>query len=376
MKRLHQLPSAAWVNGGNIQIPTKDLPALARIKAFVFRLEGVFTTGAAAAAIASTQLHRLISMIDAGPLVRASGQYWRSLEWATRGGQTSIPFGLPAANNEVHRRHITWTIPFYDKRSQFPGDDCPVGAEYSDKVIQIETAAFAGLGAGTWDTLANLTGTLRVFALLDEPNDAPASQVKFGHVDLTGQAPTMDSGLYVDAFIYRESAAVITSAQVATVSMQVDGTQLADITRLSEYARIFNDLHGLGSDLETAHATTPVAGEQLPETPAAAAGSADTVSVPFVPLITPAPGYKRSQGVRVESALRVDYTGTDNSIRVGFRKIVARSESDAIQAFQRIGRTDVRSASQIGAKTGSKRGLTEGKAHLWRFLPLRANSSR
>lgn len=372
-KKIHQLPSQNWVNGGNIQVPTKDIPARARIKAFVFRLEGVFTLGAAAAAVASTQLHRLINMIDCGPGKRASGAFWHFLEWQMRGGETTLPFGLPASNNEVHRRHITWTVPFYDGRSLFPGDDCPSGAEYADKVIQIETASFASLGAGTWDTLASITGVLRCFALLDDPNEAPASVVEYGFYDLTGQAPTMDAGLYTDAFVYRENAGTISSAQITTAALAVDGVQVFDITRLSEYARLFNDIHSKGGDLQAASATAPVPGEYLPETPAATNGAADTVTLPFLPLIVPAFPYKKTQAIFAGQQVRVDFTGSDSSFRVGYRRIRAHTDSSAVEAFQRIGRSDVVSTSQIGSKTGSKRGLSADKAGLWRFLPLRAS---
>jgi hypothetical protein len=375
-KRIHQLPSQVWANGANLQIPTKDIPALARIKAFVFRLEGLFTTGAAAAAIASTQLHRLINMIDCGPGRRASGAYWHFLEWAMRGGEVTLPGGLPAANAEAHRRHITWVVPFFDRRAIYPGDDCPNGADFADKVITIETASFASLGAGTWDTLASIAGTLRCYAILDEPNDAIGADVEFGFFDLTGQAPAMDGGLYVDAFLYRENCATISSAQVATASITADGVQVIDITRLSEYARIFNEIHSLGADAQTASATAPVAGEYLPETPALTAGAADTVTVPWLPLITPPSPYRKTQALLANTQLRVDFTGTDTSFRVGYRRIKAHDVDKAVQRFQRIGRTDVRSPADFAAKTGSKKSLTGNKAGLWRYLPLRAMNSR
>lgn len=375
-KKLHQLPSQNWVNGGNIQIPTKDIPALSRIKAFVFRLEGVFTLGAAAAAVASTQLHRLINMIDCGPGKRASGQFWHALEWHMRGGETYLPAGLPASNNEVHRRTITWVVPFYDGRSLFPADDCPAGAEFADKVIQIETASYASLGAGTWDTIASIAGVLRCYALLDEPNDAPGADVQFGFFDLTGQAPAMDGGLYVDAFVYRENGATIDSTQITTAAIQVDGVQLFDITRLHEFTRTYDDIYARGSDLQAASATAPVGGEYLPEAPAYTNGAAATVTVPFLPLIFPPRPFKKTQCVLAQNQLRVDFTGTDTSFRVGYRRIAPHSVSSAVEKFQRIGMTHVRGPQDFASKTGSKKMLTSDKAGLWQFLPLRAMKGR
>jgi hypothetical protein len=377
-KRMHLLPSAAWVNGGNVQIPVKDLPALGRVRAFVFCLEAVFTTGAAAAAIPSTQLHRLVSMIDCGPFVRASGMFWRFLDWMTRGGETALPAGIPATNASTFRRNISWVVPFFDKRAAYPADDLPAGASFLENVINIDCASFASLdgGTNTWNTLASVTGTLRAYAIVDEPNDAPGALVKFGFADLTGQSPNLDPGLYTDLFIYRENGNTIDSAQVASIAVQVDGAQYCDNLKVREYAFAYDQALALGGDYEAASATAPIAGELLTDQPSTAAGAVDTVTNPVIPVIFQPFGYKKAGCLIARNNLRLDIQGTDTSFRVGYRKVLPRSEADMVTAFHRIGRFDVASTAQIAAKTGSKRGLSSRSAGLAPYLPLRALKSR
>ena len=374
-KRRHQLPSAAWVNGGNIQVPLKGIPKGARIAALRFRLEGVFTTGAAAAIVAGSQLHRLISMIDVGPQRRGSGQFWAVLARHMR-LMADMPASIPAVNASVYRRYLTWLVPFYDPRGYSPGDGLPSGGDFNDVTVSIDTAAFAGLGAGTWDTLASITGTLRAEAVLADPNDAPGAFIEYGVADLTGQTPVLPPGLYRDLFLFRENGAVITSVQVATIALQADGRQIHDVTRLSEYARAWNEAYGQGSEVEADSATAPVLGERLQDAPDVAAGAADTVTMPYTPILIPEPGYKLTKLVPAYQSLQGDFTGTDTTFHVGFARYRARSESEAVAAFHAIGRLDVTSGNQILPKTESKKSLTGVKAGLARFFPLRAVRSR
>jgi hypothetical protein len=374
-KRRHVLPSAAWVDGGNIQIPLKDLPPKARVEAFVFRLEGVFTTGAAQAAIAGNQLHRMIAMLDIGPGIRGSGSYLHFMQWIMRGAEAGLAASIPNTNASTFRRTITWVVPFADKRAWAPLDALPVGADFNEKVISIDTASYLGLdgGTATWNTLsAAPTGTLRVEAILAPPNDAPGSIVQFGFADLTGQSPVIvGPGVYEDLFLYRENMGAVDSGQVATVAVNADGATYFDQIRHSELAYLFNERYSLGSDKQTLSATAPVGGEALSDTPDVVAGASAVVSNPFLPIVFNAPGQKKSQALVVENALRLDFTGSDTSYRVGFRRIAPHSEASAVQAFHRLGHGDVVSTAQIASKTESKKNLSGAKGHLSRFLPLR-----
>jgi hypothetical protein len=368
-KRKHVLPSAAWVDGGNIQIPVRDLPPLARIEAFVFRFEALFTTGGAAAAIASTQLHRLMARLDIGPNVLTTGEMLHLLGWQYRGSEGTLPAGLPAANAEAHRRTITWTVPFYDPRALEPGDGCPIGADYNEKVISFDCAAFAGLGAGTWATLASLAGTLRVEAILLPPSNKVGSVVQFGFADLTGQSPTLQgTALYDDLFIYREAATTIDSLQVATVAIQGDGAQWADQVRSHEYASRFNELWAKGPRVQLASATVPEGGELLPEGPAVTAAAAATVTMPFVPVIFPSPAGKKSDSIQVEQVIRLDCTGTDTTYRVGYRRVLPHTEASLVAAFARRGNSV--NFAQLKPATANGAGISGARAGLGRFLPV------
>ena len=364
-KNRHVLPSAAWVDGGNIQIPLKDIPARHRIQAFVIRFEAVLTTGAAAVVIPGNTMHRLISMIDGGPLCRASGQFFRFLDWQIRGAEKALPADLPATNSTAFKRWIEWVVPFYDMRAVNPWDDCPIGADYIDRVLSIDTAKANTLGAGTWSTIASAAGTLRVEAILAPPGASIGANVKLGFVDLTGQAPTLDAGLYTDLFVYRETAGTIDSTQITTAALSADGVQIADNVRLSEYCARYNDLYARGSNLQATSATTPIGGEMLPEAPSTAGAAADTVTVPFLPLIYPPYEYKKSILLAVEKSLRVDFVGSDTSFRVGYRRIDPHTEGSVAADFAKLG-MPISSLGQVKTKDA----LPAGRAYLAKYLPL------
>ncbi len=375
-KRRHVLPSNAWVDGANIQIPLRSIPKGSRVRAFVLRLEAVITAGGAPAIVVGNTMHRLIQMIDVNNgQIRGSGQMWHFLEWMMHGGEVYLPANVPAAAG-AYRRTMTWVIPFRDGRAFAPSDAEYAGADFANAIISVDTAAYAGLDAATWGTVASVTGTLRAEAVLDEPNDAVAAPLVYGFADLTGQSPDLPALLYRDLFLYRETAATVSSVEVATCAIQADGVQIHDAVKLGEYARAFNDAWGKGADLQTTHATAPLGGERLPDIPGYALADPDTVTMPFVPLIFPDPAYKLTQLVRAENNLRLDFTGTDTTFRVGYAGYRRRSEAEAVAAFRRLGRGDVTGAAQVAPKTASKKGLTGVKKGYAGFFPLRAVKSR
>lgn len=378
-KRRHMLPSAVWTPG-QMQFPIKDAPALARIRAIVFRLEADFLTGATQAAIVSAQLSRLISMIDLAGKYRGSGAFFHLLRWKMLGQESGFPAGIPATNASHFQRFPTWRIPLWDKRAEEPGDDLPVANKFNGQVINVTGAPYAELDTGdnTWNTLAALSGTLRCWLELADPNDAPGADVEFGYNDLTGQTPNLDPGLYTDIFAFRETLATIDSAQIATIGMQVDGQQIIDSSfKLGEFLSEYNDDFSMGTDLEASSATVPQGGEALPEQPPVAAGTSKTITAPWVPIIGPFAGSgKKTQQVLAERNLRIDYTGTDSTLHLGWRRIHRRDDSEIVQAFRQLGRSDVTSADQVEGKTSSKKGLQGWKKGIKAYMPLRATTSR
>lgn len=378
-QKVYQLESKTYVSGGSVPISLKDLPKKHRIKYFVCRLEAVFTTGAAAAAIDSSQLYRLFGMMDlqseGSSLFRGSGLFANFLNWAMRGGQEYLVAGIPATNSTSFRRTVSVVIPFYDPKAWSPVDLCPNTEQFSDSALVIDFNPWTTLTNGsTLNATTGVVGTLRTFVVLDEANGQAPSDGKIGFADFTSQSPVLDPGLYTHVFAYKETGAVIDSGELSAVSCAADGVQIINTARAEELVYLFDELHGQGGAFRSASATAPVAGEQLTDEPAVTGGAAATVSMEFVPLIYPVPHYKLTQAVESIQGLRFDFTGSSSSWRLGYRKVNARNEATAVAALQKVG-VPVTSAAQVAAKTESKTPLSPAKQRWTRYLPLRGNAA-
>jgi hypothetical protein len=377
-KRIHRLPGVTYADGQPLEVPITGLPKRGRIKAFKIRAELVFTTGAAAAAIVSTQLHRLLQMIDIGPNIHGSGRFFHVLHSLMRGGESALPAGIPAANAEAHRRTINWVVPFYDPRSVNPYDDCPIGADFEGITMQLTTAAFASLGAATWGTLASIAGTIFVEAELAPPSDKPTAIVQMVTKSLTGQTPQIDgTALITDLFAFREDATTIDSAQVATAKVDADAKTYIDQTRFSELTSRYNDIYAKGSDPQASSATAPVGWEFLPEAPAVTAGAPATVTAPVLPIVFPPQPYSKAEALMVEANATVEFTGTDTAMLAGVRRILPHSEPKLLERFAQLG-VPVTSIGQVASATASGRPLKATRTGLGRFLSAqrRAGAAR
>ena len=374
-QRIYQLESKSYVAGGSVPVSLKDLPKKHRIKYIVLRLEAAFTTGAAAALIDGAQLFRLFGMIDmqseGSSLFRGSGVYANFLNWCMRGGQEYLPASVPATNASTFRRTVTAVIPFYDPKAWSPADLCPNTEQFSDSALVVDFNPWTTLTNGnTLNATTGCAGTLRAFAVLDEANGQAPSDARYGYSDFTSQSPSLDAGLYTHIFAFKEDLAVITSAELSAVAASANGEQLINTARAEELAYLFDELHGSGGSFRAYSATAPVAGEQLSDEPGTGAGAAATVSLEYAPLIFPVPHYKLTQAIEATQGLRFDFTGSQSTWRLGFRKVLARNEGTAIRALQTAG-TPVTRPEQIAAKTESKAPLSASKLPWTRYLPLR-----
>jgi hypothetical protein len=381
-KKTHTLPTAVWPTaGGNIPIDLRSIPALSRIRSFIVELTADFHTGAAQALIPGEQFYRLVDRFQLGSNILATGAQLYIQDWAQRGMQTEAPAGIPASNAAHFSRVVTWVIPYQDDRGVSPLDGSPTAAIFGSDMLLIQAAPFSALdgGAGTWSTLAaadGVTGTIRVWAELEEPNDSPGAIVQFGFMDLSGQTPTIPPGLYMDLFAYREDLSPITSAQIATIQVSVDGAPYKDSMLLREYLANWNLEASAGAGVGVSSATVPLGGESLPDEPAVTAGATQVVSTPWVPIIWRGRKAKLTHDCLAERALELRYTGTDTSLRVAYRRHARRSPSDVVLAFNQIGRLDVTSPDMVVPKTASKAPLRSGKQAFGPYFPLRARTPR
>lgn len=374
MRRV-KLESKTFVSGGNVQIPCKAIPTGFKLLGFSLRLALAFTTGAAAALIPGSNLFRLFSVIDitrpgAFAAQRYTGAFLFYLNWIMKGRTPQIPASIPATNASVFNREIVLWIPFEDPSAWSP-DDCTQPSESfgGSTNISIDFATWSALGAGTWDTLSGVAGTLRAEAICI-PNDATVgADLKQGYFDWTGQTPLAEGGAYEYLFLYNEDMSAITSAEVSSVQVMADGKTLIDALQTQEIVGLFDRYRAVGGDPLTDSATAPQGGEQVGDEPGVGAGAGATVTFPFIPILFPRNGYKITQCPDVESSLSLQMTGSDTAFRFGYRKRNHRTEATAKAAASSVLGTP---ASAIEHKTESKLPLSPFKSRIAGALPFRA----
>lgn len=368
MRQTFVLPSQTFANGGNVQIPLRNLPAGKRVKGFLLRLEAVITCGGAAVLIPGKELYRLLQNVEIPGVSKSSGVLLHFADWLRRGAETVLAASVPATNAGVFQRIVEVPLTFVDDVAWSPNDSARESESLQDKVISIDFATFASLdtGSNNWNNLASITGTLRCVAVLDDGEAVAGSDVRVGFFDFSGQSVPLDPGLYEHLFMFKETTVGITSLEVATLDLTVDGRKVHDVMRPQELVAQYNEEHALGSDIHADSATAPVAAERLTTEPAFTAAAAATVTFEFLPIIFPGRSYKRTKLVEIINGGLLNLTGSLSTYRFGFRRIAARSEGAARQALADLG---VRGEPQ--AKTESKAPLSPGKVRHTRYFPLR-----
>lgn len=365
LPRLHLLESKPYVAGGNVQVSLRDLPPGKRIRAFFLRFEGLFTQSAAPALASGDALAQIFQNIELGKRIKVTGAYLDRLNWLMRGGQMSLPADVPATASTAFRRTLTSIIPFMDPFADSKGDGCPLTDFFRDTPLIVDFA-----GSALFPTIT-IAGTLRTYAVLDEADEGVVpSALQMGYTDWTGSQVFLEPGLYTHAWAYKETGGVITNAEITSISATIDGDRVIDLVRAEELA-VLNDYYfANGAALRATSATVPVPGEQFTDEPAYTGGAASTVSLEFAPILMCGPNYKLTQAFLVEKTMRLDFQGSLNQFRIGWRRFEPRSAEQAIKAMVKAGIPNPDPA-RIEAKTASKAGLSPARAKFMRFLPLR-----
>lgn len=368
MLRRHQIESKTFA-AGNLPFSLAAIARNKRVRALQIRLELLFTHGAAAAAIAGDQLFRLISQVLLGTRVDASGLALHDLDWLQMGREAYLPAGIPATNAGTFRREITVDIPWFDPSNQAPGDLAPNSEASILNTLQVNIAAYSGLGAGTWDTLASIAGNVILDAWIDDGTGQVNPRVEIGSIDSSNKTTVLPPGLYEYVFLLNEDGSTITSAEVATVAMKADNEILTDPLGLKELVAAFNREKATAGTIRASSATAPVAGCRLTEEPAFTSGAAATVTTEFLPLIWKGRQGKLSQAVPVSNGLEIKFTGTKTAFRLVYKRVMPHDGAEQQTIFRRMG-VDVRGdLGDVKPKTLSKRPLNRG--WLSSVLPIR-----
>ncbi|BDG07608.1 hypothetical protein [Anaeromyxobacter paludicola] len=360
-----KLEQKALAMPGSIQVSLKETPQGVRAPAIMAVLDLVITQGGAAVAIAGEQLHRIFKNIQLGDKILSTGQHFRILSHHVRGLQFSQPADVPATNAGVFNRRVAVMIPFSDPRAASPGDSAMRPELFAQKPLSIDFSDLPSL----FPNVASITGTLTTY-LVNEPASPLVlpSDVEIGKLDWNGQHIVIEgSRLYTHLAIFNEDGSSIDDTQVSTVQLTADGQVLSNLpVRLADLVRYFDWLNAEGGSLQVNSATAPVAGEALPDDPLVGNGAANTVSVPWIPLLTPPPRYGLSRCLQVNKNLVIDVTGSKTAFRVGWRSVPPRTEAQRQQANAQLGFP--RPSGSFDIKTAD--GSTSSSQRLAQYLPL------
>jgi len=257
--------------------------------------------------------------------------------------------GTAADAAGVYKRNVQCVLPFQDSwHQQSPADCGQLSQAYRETPVQVdfdtETAVFGAVNTPT------VTGTLRVYAYHEpiKPGIVPAI-VEVGYTDWNGQRIELKGDrAYTHLHIFNEDGSVITSAEITGFTLAADGEPYDNVSlRPQDVVSGFNWSLGDGRAIRVASATAPVGGEALSDQPAVGTGVADTVSMEFVPLLTPGTGYKIMDALHCTKSLSIDVQGSKTSFRIGWRAIVPKSESDRISLATLAGAADPRAAPVV-----------------------------
>lgn len=334
-ERRFALEAKTFTSGGNAVIEWGGVPAGYRVKYLLFRLELAIVQGASASAVVGAKLARAFASIRIGRRINVTGQYLRALGTMMMGRSFDAPAGVPAAA-ATYRRVVQVVLPFVDLKSAHPSDCAvPIDLLRNDPIL-FDFAALTSVYSA--DTTAS--GTLRTIAVCEPmaPGVVP-TPVLMGFEDWTQQ--TIKLGIR-DAslghlFLFNEDGTGITNAELDYATLKVDGETIIDRLEAEELVSLYNWHKAAGVSVYTASDTAPVGSEALTDEPGVAGGAAATITPEFCPLFVPEDGYLITKLPWVGNDVRLDLSGSDTSMRVGYRAFEAISGDAAEKAARKIG---------------------------------------
>jgi hypothetical protein len=325
--RPYDLETKTFASKGNPIIDISPLPAGYRLRNIIASLEdGTFTQGAAgtAALITGDKLALLFSKVTHDNFMDADGVLLRFLEWMQGGRDFDLPADLPATADGVFKRSPRIVIPFSDQSMAEPNDCAPRVELYRNKNVQLNLADTA---ASPFNVLAAaaVAGTLKFTANIEPaPAGVVNAQQDIGRADFEGHTliHKKTPRAYTQLFLYKTDGTAFTSAELATISLKVDGEYLYRTLTLQQLASVFNLMRASGSGVQTTSATAPDGGEVVTDQPAAAAAGSGT-TVPFVPLYCLENAGKVSKALWAREQVAVETTGTlTTGFKLGYRSVV------------------------------------------------------
>lgn len=351
-------------------VSLRDLPPGRRVTKIMLSLEVAITTAATAAAVLANALPNLIASIVCGDYIRATGQSIARLNWQVRGKMFETMYGVPATNASVFDREIRLMIPFADRRAHEQNDTCRNTELFRNEPLEITFGPLPNLGTGGG---SGITGTLRTI-VCHEPADAGVIHTPFmlNYEDWNQDDVILRPGVYSDIYVFNEDGTTITDTVLTDATMYGDGELVLPKIQANELCALFNWNQSEGGGVYSASATAPVAGEELEDRPAATAAAGAGVTMNWVPVLSPRPRYKITKLLDIRNALRISFTGSASTFRIGYRLLKPHTGASVAETAVRLGIPDpVRAIENklVQSKTASKAGKVSARQAS--ILPVR-----
>jgi hypothetical protein len=328
--RPYRLERKPFASGTPVILDLSPIPAGHRVRHIMLGFEDiVLTAGAAAALVTGDKLTKLINGVSVGNrlagTVKTSGKMLDILSWLMQGKDFDLPADLPANNNEVFRRSPTIVVPFADLGAVEKGDNAPRVELLREEGVQVD---FIDITQAPFTSLASAVGQLKPIAYIEPaPQKVVHAPVDIGYAEFAAKVCKLSKSprAYTHLFLFKESGAAITAAELATVTLYVDGEPffMGDGLTIQDLARAYNLHRANGANVQVTSATAEQGGEAI-DAEASKVNAGTAVSLPWVPIYSPEQGHKVSKALYAAENIQVETTGTlADSFRLGYRAVVA-----------------------------------------------------
>jgi hypothetical protein len=330
--RTIELPSKDFASGGNPTIELGGALADHRVQAIEHDLEVVITNDGTAVVVTGDKLIQLLDSIKVGKRADGLGVYWRLLNILMDGFDPSLPADVPAVNAGVYTRNIRVKIPYADFSAGRPLDTAVLIELLKNQQPVVKFGALATL----FPHFASVTGKLNTRLVCDPaPADAKLGPVYMGHHDSTGRANVieMTNRELEYLFIFKRDGAALTSAEIASVELKVDGETVWDKVNIGELARAWNIARAKGPSRQVTDATNPVGMECLNDQQNVGNGLSGW-SLPVIPVYFPGARFSRNAAgtIPVAKSITLNTTGTLTDFVIGHRLLEVLSPDQVSKA--------------------------------------------
>ncbi|MBK9519385.1 MAG: hypothetical protein IPO09_19005 [Anaeromyxobacter sp.] len=359
MRRIVPLKTLTLTSGGRFTVDLDQLPGKHYLKSLLFTVPLTMLQNAAPAIVLPRTFNRIIDSLKCGRRIALSGQAMDVLAWLMTGKDQSATAYI-AAGAGTFDRVVNVPLHFSDPTAYEPDDTAAAVELFRDTPLEVGFGSLATLFPSFTGVGSVTPGPFQTLAVIEA--GAPgkvATPVQLDEVNLTPDT-RIDPGVYTHLGIFKDDGTAITSAEVAGLTVIIDGVPVIDNANLPQLAALFNMLKSDGAAAPSTTITTPfltVGGENVNDQPGGAAAAGAVVSAEFLPVLFPSHAGKLTKAWACPTGIRIKYTGSATGLKCVTRRVEPVSDASVVKAAAKMG---LRAPTTITSKTASKAGVQPG----------------